>query len=93
MNAKYGKISIGCFVAFWVFTGFAFLLSADHPCAMQGLLMFPFMMLSLLAGIICSIIGAVKKESPAWYWIVGLLLPLGVVLVYVLGIMGCLGDK
>ena len=91
MKAKFGKISIGCFVATWVLTVCLISLSLselrrfDSADVENTSLHFLFgalwiigaralLTLGILTGLVCAIVGAVKKESPKTYYICGLVL-------------------
>jgi hypothetical protein len=83
MKAKFGKISIGCFIVYWVYMGYVakFVGRCDAPGHI--------ILASLLAqpsGVITAIIGAIRGESPKWYYSLGLLLNLGVI-VWILNLI------
>jgi len=86
MNAKYGKISIGCFIAIWPMVLILVLLSINfsgcrggHP----GILIIPWTLLCMLFGFIFGIVGAIKKETPKKY-LIGIFLHLIIVLLLVI---------
>jgi len=82
MKLLFGEISIRCFIAQVLLSGgllFLWIFSTVTKPSYSlffGLLCF----LLPLAGIICAIIGAVKKEYPKKDWIIGLLLNSGFIL-------------
>jgi len=110
MKAKYGILSIGCFIVFWlsVFALF-FIPHGGCPAAspVMSIAFFP-RVLSIFAnptsnpdnplliaiysyyilwpflGISLGFIGRIKKESPKWYSVIGLVLNLGLLLFLVL---------
>ena len=85
MKAKYGIISIGCFIAYPLSMFFFGFLSWLLRCG-DGLLWMALRtyVLCAIVGIIFGVVGAIKKESPKRYFIIGLLLNtlLGFLLVY-----------
>jgi len=84
MTAKYGKISIGCAIAFPLsivfFVWLAGLLHTNDGSPLFGVAMLSYA-LCLIMGIILGIVGAVKQESPNKYFTIGLLLNLTWVLL------------
>ena len=85
MNAKYGKISIGCFIAFPLVVVF-FVLLSNFLHAGDGSPLFALAFLTyylcIILGIVYGVVGIVKKESPKYFSIIGLLLNLGLVLLF-----------
>jgi len=90
MNAKYGKISIGCFIAIWPVAALLLLLSNPQSCpaGQPGMFVAPWAFLCVLIGTIFGIVGAVKKEQPPTKYIIGISLNVGLVVLY--GILGIL---
>ena len=104
MKAKYGKISIGCFIVWCLSVGLT--VSICYLTYNQGyqrgflnlLVMFPVEISGIVTfcgpylGILLGFVGVRKKESPKWYSIVGFLLNVGAlpVLLYVLYRSGAL---
>ena len=83
MNAKFGKISIGCFVASFILpVSFIALILRVYPpdssINLSGFFLSSWIVLLAipfrLSGVICGIIGAIKKESPIFYYVFGLVL-------------------
>ena len=86
MNAKFGKLSIGCFIALPLATVFFMLMSgllgADDGSPLFAIAMLTYFLCPIL-GITFGIKGIRSKEQPKWYAIIGLLLYAGVVLAFV----------
>ncbi|MCL1921800.1 MAG: hypothetical protein FWG50_12145 [Kiritimatiellaeota bacterium] len=111
MKAKFGKISIGCFIVFLLSVGVLFFIpnrcgcaasspvmlivffphiireifaeptSGDNPIAIA---VYSYYLLCLFAGIALGVAGAVKKEIPKRYYLTGLWLNLGLLLLLAL---------
>jgi len=87
MKAKFGKLSIVCFIVPWlslpllklldVFTGYR-----GCPAGSHMMLLGPLVLLGVVSGAILGIIGVVKKESPRKYSVIGLLLNAGLILLF-----------
>ena len=71
MKAKFGKLSIGLYVACFVFS-----LCCNARNETQFILSWAIVVLFTFLGMACAITGAVKKESPQYYYIIGLSLNL-----------------
>ena len=98
MNAKFGKISLACFVVFWVLVGILALLRASSTSdAIIALVVWTYnlMGLSLLLGFIFLCIGAIKGENPKGFCAIGHVLNFCALCVCFLGIMarGCFGGE
>jgi len=89
MKAKFGKLSVGCFVVFWIFVLMAFIIPpwppGSCPNGQIGILFGFLGILTVIAGIVCGIIGAIKRENPKGFYIIGLCLNVGYILFMVCG--------
>ena len=87
MTAKYGKISVGCFVAIWPVVALLVLLEMNrepwHPVQQHLFFAFPWTLICVLLGIILGIVGLENKESPKKYAIIGLCLHSVLVLLFI----------
>ena len=71
MKAKFGKTSIGCFVAMWC-SAFVFKEISSGDSLLQLAIVSYFML--LLIGIMLALFGWIKNETPKVYGMVGLVI-------------------
>ena len=92
-KAIFGKLSVWCFVALWVLYFLLFLLDAPRRssggCPGGSILMLMVFItpLCVLSGIVFGIVGAIRKESPKWWYIAGLLLNLSLPAIWLVMVM------
>jgi len=85
MSAKFGKISVGCFIAFIIAMAIVYANviptpKGSCPAGNPSILVFYLAQLLIPVGMILGIIGAVKRESPKAFYLAGLLLHVGYML-------------
>ena len=92
MNAKLGKLSIGCHVAIWL-SWFLFFLwdkFINEVCSEHSLITVfvgCVTLLGLLSGTVLGIVGMARKESPRGYSIFGFLLSTGFLLLWIIALI------
>ena len=85
MKAKLGKSSIGCFIAPWCVSYVCVVLSMDDTWLLYVLVIY---LILFFGGSVLAFLGLFKKESPAAYYIIGLILNLPFFCFWLVGLLG-----